>query len=103
MKFFIALIAIACFVAATESALSYGPAVVDPRFPGKCYDKESEKAYPPGETWQLPNCIEGRCNDRDGTLYVQRASCGVVVVDEGVELVSDKSLPYPDCCPQPKL
>ncbi|XP_063220978.1 U-scoloptoxin(16)-Er13a-like [Bacillus rossius redtenbacheri] len=71
----------------------------DPNHPGKCvyenqpHDVDSE--------WTEPGCQRGSCHkNQDGTYRITLAGCGKMAVPGGCTLVSNNSLPYPECCPK---
>ncbi|XP_066975744.1 U-scoloptoxin(16)-Er13a [Macrobrachium rosenbergii] len=80
-------------------ALQRGIADTHPDHPGKCWDKESNKAYAEGETWPAKDsCAEFSCYTQGGDLYYQITTCGAVAPGPGCHLKPGPGR-YPNCCP----
>lgn len=86
-------------VATSLAALAIGPAIVKPEYPDMCWIPKENRPFPDGGQWLEPNCLRATCISYKSNLYVEYASCGIVVGGPGCETVQDLSLPYPSCCP----
>ncbi|CAH0722144.1 unnamed protein product, partial [Brenthis ino] len=62
-----------------------------------CYIRELDQVIPFGGTAPSKSaCMRYFCGEK----IVQHETCGVKVAAPPCTLVTDKTKPYPDCCPQ---
>ncbi|XP_037785273.1 uncharacterized protein LOC119581047 [Penaeus monodon] len=73
----------------------------NPAFPGMCADIETG-VFPEGSIWYLKGCLRAECSREGDRMLITYASCSPVGVPANCKLVSDESLVYPGCCPEPK-
>ncbi|XP_064117840.1 U-scoloptoxin(16)-Er13a-like [Macrobrachium nipponense] len=84
----------------TFGALQRGVADTHPDHPGKCWDKDSNRAYAEDESWPASDkCAELTCFAQGGDLYYEVHTCGVAVPGTGCHLTPGAGT-YPNCCPK---
>ncbi|KAK7070306.1 hypothetical protein SK128_009419 [Halocaridina rubra] len=91
------------FLGSVSGAASFGPATVNPEYPGMCWVEHLGRAYPVRGPWALSGeCGRVDCYYSQGRLMIGILTCGVIHVYPGCQEVENEHLPYPGCCPYPQ-
>ncbi|XP_067000034.2 U-scoloptoxin(16)-Sm1a [Anabrus simplex] len=75
---------------------------VNPDFPGQCFVKKENKAYPVGSTW-FPEgeCSSHTCKEVKGTTaQIDVTLCDDVEAEKPCHVTRNKKLKFPKCCPK---